>query len=1320
MIAMIKKGGIRWRLSAFALLLVGLAAFAPAPAGSVRAEEAGDGISAEAEQEIAAFKAAHARFVELYQANRYDEAEAEGLKALAIARKLLGGEHLITATELNNMAALYTSMGRYEAAAPLFADALAIRRKLLPADDPNILSTLEDQQVMLMALGRADEERAALEAMLPFYDGEPPRNAERLAYVLDRLGVLDIRAGDYATARRRLENALALYRAVKGDDDLRAVTSRSNLAVVDVKEGQLDAALDGFGKVLEARRRLLGETDEATLQTMAEIAGIYDQQNLHDQAMATASAIMRLREQALGADDARLAGDHNRLSAYAYRAGNHDLAGSELAVAIEIAEKHGDADNPELLTYLANLATLLEEIGAYDRAESVYRRRLAILEKKEGERSAAVVDAIASLGALNRQLVRYDEAERLFFDALGRESKAQRGERAAQPMRIGNIHNHIAGLYREVGRYDDAEQQYKTVETLYAEDRSTPPEEMAKLFDNIGVLNVDLDRLDAAEAYHKRALALFEAASGLDGVDIALCLNNLATVYHLQRRQELALPLYRRALALYETKARASDPLIGVLNDNIAGAYRYAGDYVEAETYYRRALEALVKAHGEEHPEVALARSNFATFYAERGDFESARKLFAKALEIAQRTLGPDHPRIAHILRLAGENEMNLGDYQAAGRDYERALQIAETVFGPDHETTGRILNNLAALELWQQDYDAALVHYRRAARIEEARLRHKQAKSEDEAFAKPANDLFTGLAISLWFVAEKADAATRAQLREEALAAMQRSQASSAGTALAQMSARFAAGDGALAAAVRERQDLVRRHTRLDAQLIETLGTAPGKGRDEAVASLREKLRLMEARIDELDGQLQRDFPDYATLADPQPLDSAAIREQLGRDEALLLLITSNEAVYELVVTKDGIDWRRQALQRSRLRDLVGKLRCGLDSSNWTDPSGWAVRTEWQKQAKTAQQARRDRCIGLIGKAYAEDDWSPFDFTAAGELYDKLLGPVEAAIRGKSLLVVAADVLTGLPLQVLVSGTVNPALRGLDRFERAHWLIRDHAVTTLPSVASLKALRGLPHQAQRAERPLAGFADPEFWQPSHPPAQLASAAPVGRSVLRGYGGFFVGRNADPGMLANALPQLEGTRRELTEVGKILRADGADLHLGRAASETAVKAAPLDKYRIVYFATHGLVAGDVEGVGEPALAFSLPDRASPEDDGLLTASEVTTLVLNADWVVMSACNTAAADKPGAEALSGLARAFFYAGARTLLVSHWPVGDQAAVDLTTGAFKEMEADPKRGRAEALRRSMLALIGKGGGNAHPTTWAPFVVVGEGAAR
>jgi CHAT domain-containing protein len=147
-------------------------------------------------------------------------------------------------------------------------------------------------------------------------------------------------------------------------------------------------------------------------------------------------------------------------------------------------------------------------------------------------------------------------------------------------------------------------------------------------------------------------------------------------------------------------------------------------------------------------------------------------------------------------------------------------------------------------------------------------------------------------------------------------------------------------------------------------------------------------------------------------------------------------------------------------------------------------------------------------------------------------------------------------------------------------------------------------------------------------------------------------------------------------------------------------------AGELANYRMVHFATHGVLAGQLDGTREPGLILTPPVTATEEDDGYLSASEIAALKLDADWVILSACNTAAGSATSVEALSGLARAFIYAQARALLVSHWEVDSYATVKLITGAVGEIARKPNIGRAEALRRSMLELIDHGSPNeAHP---------------
>ncbi len=161
--------------------------------------------------------------------------------------------------------------------------------------------------------------------------------------------------------------------------------------------------------------------------------------------------------------------------------------------------------------------------------------------------------------------------------------------------------------------------------------------------------------------------------------------------------------------------------------------------------------------------------------------------------------------------------------------------------------------------------------------------------------------------------------------------------------------------------------------------------------------------------------------------------------------------------------------------------------------------------------------------------------------------------------------------------------------------------------------------------------------------------------------------------------------------------------------------------------QVIVFATHGLVPGHVNGLTQPALALSSPKVAGVEGDGLLTMEEILKLKLDADWVVLSACDTASGRGAGAEAVSGLGRAFFYAGARALLVSSWPVETTSAKALTTDLFRRQATEQGLSRAEALRQTMLALIdgpGRIGDDgrtvfsyAHPLFWAPFILVGDG---
>jgi CHAT domain-containing protein len=262
------------------------------------------------------------------------------------------------------------------------------------------------------------------------------------------------------------------------------------------------------------------------------------------------------------------------------------------------------------------------------------------------------------------------------------------------------------------------------------------------------------------------------------------------------------------------------------------------------------------------------------------------------------------------------------------------------------------------------------------------------------------------------------------------------------------------------------------------------------------------------------------------------------------------------------------------------------------------------------------------------------------------------------------------------------------------------------------------------------------GFGDPFFNQQQLAEAQkekapLAAAGRQEQFHVRGTRITEHGLLDDDKILScslNDLNRLPDTSAEIVSIAVALGADlERDVFLGDRASERQVKSLNLSDRRVIAFATHALVPGDLDGLDQPALALCSPTITGDSEDGLLTMGEIVRLKLNADWVILSACNTGAAEGKGAEAISGLGQAFFYAGTRAILVSLWPVETTSARELTTGLFRYQQAGQSFSRAAALQKSALALIdglslkdpetGKEAASyAHPLFWAPFIMVGE----
>lgn len=527
---------------------------------------------------------------------------------------------------------------------------------------------------------------------------------------------------------------------------------------------------------------------------------------------------------------------------------------------------------------------------------------------------------------------------------------------------------------------------------------------------------------------------------------------------------------------------------------------------------------------------------------------------------------------------------------------------------------------------------------------------------------------------------------------------------------------ARSAATDPALAALVQREQDTAQRLSAQRGLLVKLLAVPRTESSPQAIERMREEISGLAKESKALFAEIAQRYPSYANLLHPQPASLDAVRAKLGDDEAVISIYVGPQRTYVWAIAKNGAPaFTVSPLGIEAIEQAVVRLRKSLDPGSAT--------------------------LGEMPE---------FDVAEGYKLYQSLLQPVESAWRGKSsLLIVPHRALGQLPFALLP--TQAAALQSdkkllFDGYRSLPWLVRSAAVTQFPSANAFLSLRALP-PADPNRRSFIGFGDPLFnqaqlkeaQQPLQP-MQVAAAAPATRGVRLPLRNLKVERintaaDAETGLAAavantsqlEQVPRLPDTGDEIREIAAALGADPKqDVFLQLQANEDQVRKMDLTHHRVVMFATHGLVPGELNGLNQPALALTAPSLAGVKGDGLLTMGEVLQLKLNADWVVLSACNTAAGDGQGGDAVSGLGRAFFYAGSRALLVTNWPVETTSARALTTELFRRQAADPKLIRAQALRQAMLQLIdGPGyvqGGKsvytyAHPLFWAPFALVGDG---
>ncbi len=943
------------------------------------------------------------------------------------------------------------------------------------------------------------------------------------------------------------------------------------------------------------------------------------------------------------------------------------------------AERARNGENtPTFVIALGLQGSAQSKLGRYDEAAPALTSALSGMERLFGPDQPVIAAVLDDLMTVYGMTGRCQQGEAAGVRAIAVFEKAH-GAMSTETARA--LHAN-AVLRLRCGQYAEAERFEKR--SLGIIERLVGPrdERFADGIENLGLIYSNWSRFAEAEPYLKEALELNEALSGLESQRVAGSLATLGRMYLRLRRFSEALPLFQRALSINEKLYGRGTAIVARAQKDLAETLSFAGEGKNAEPLFRSALSVTERISGANSLPVAEVLEQMALNYHNLGRSLDAETAALRALRIQEATRGPDHPRLYASLSALGVLYQETGRLDRAQEVYRRVLALLQSnsdTRGIDFITT---LRNLTEAYIAQGKIKEALETSLRGVAVVTERLASETAR---------ANDVLTfDMAVRVLDRAAESKIIGR-EVDAEIFEIAQWASNSAAASALGQLEARFATGSDSLARLVREQQDAANEYRQADLDVrVELAKPAAQRNRSVEVAA-RERLSRVDERLKQLNERLRIEFPDFAALARPRPAKVAELQQLLSSDEAMVLIYpTRYGGTLVAAMTRDEFAWQGVALGGKALSDRVAAFRRGLDVDMMLDDA----------ELKAAGKIRE-----------------LFDVGGAYELYRTLFSELEPLIRDKRhLLVVPAGPLTAIPFQLLIT-SAPPAAEGMDRYRRADWLLKRHAVTILPSASSLRALRS--YSGTIASRPMVGFGDPVF-RPDSPGAQTRAARK--REVVTAYSDFWKGAGVDREKLAAALPQLPDTADELNAVALKLGVQSEDIFLGQRATETAVKRASLENYRIVYFATHGLVAGDIKDIAEPSLAFSIPSQASAVDDGLLTASEIAQLKLNADWVVLSACNTIAGGAPGAEALSGLARAFLYSGARALLVSHWAVDSAATTRLATATFDRLVANSKLDRATALQHSMLEYLNDASDpkNAYPAYWGAFVIVGEGAAH
>jgi len=825
-----------------------------------------------------------------------------------------------------------------------------------------------------------------------------------------------------------------------------------------------------------------------------------------------------------------------------------------------------------------------------------------------------------------------------------------------------------------------------------------------------------LHRLSEAEELYRQGFSIYDSQLGAEHIFIATILNNMGQLYYLQGRYDNAEKVLLRALAIKQKHFSKDHISLAQTYNHLGYLYFYRENYQKAEQYLDEAIRIWSLPNSSRPRYAANAGVWKAIIWYHQGKKpQDALERFQELIQTLQSIYGDYNIATADAFYYLGQLYQDQNDFDKAELAYLNGIKSASQFGQGDWLAEILIHSKLARLYVEASQLKLAIAETQASLRGLQLRIKRfsglrahsltTELKSLRDSVINNISVLYTILQAD----PENTVAISKAELLEETFKAAQISRSSSVARALAQVEQRFASGTDKLAKIIRERQDLIEEWQEIDAILSAAMSnteTLRNRKKENDLSLLSKQIKL---KIEGIDQQLKEKYPNYTNLTQSPPLTIKQVQNLLHPNESLLVFLFGKEKSFLWTITPDKAEIFQLDMFEKKLERMVRRLRNRLQP----------------------------------GPNQSENNIAPFPVKQAHLLYRKILQPAMPLLESSQKLFIVSDqALQSIPLSVLVTQLPQKQIRKAAAHHQADWLINQKTLVSLPAVSALSTLRQhkSPHLASIN---FLGIGDPALkdafqkqqlrtLQLQHlrgkPKVQnlnkpLTRGATLSSRIYRGTNialrSILGNRSANVDIeKISSMSELPDTSEELHQVSKILSGSQNRLYLRNQATKNQLLQTDTDKFKVIQFATHGLMAGEFQGLFEPALVLTPDIDNDINDNGLLTTSDISQLKLNADFVVLSACNTAAPDgTPGAEGLSGLGRAFFYAGSKALMVTHWAVISDAAVKMTTQIFDSMHNNDNMDIALAHQQSTLKLMHNKEKPyyAHPMFWAPFMIVG-----